>query len=217
MPEDKCRFVVTSEGSPPGEEASGMDGAKAPMQCASPPVRKPSVGQERRALIYLAAQHLSHTSGTGRASLQLPAGSPFGAVTVDSGACTLCMACVAACPSEALAAGGNVPRLLFVESRCHQCGLCGETCPERAVQLIPRMMCDAEQAETPVVLCEAEVSRCIKCDAPFAARQMVNRMTEKLRGHWMYGNERQLLRLKMCRVCRTRDALSSEDMRLWNR
>ena len=41
----------------------------------------------------------------------LPAGSPFGAVAVDPAACTLCMACAVACPSGALSAGGDVPRL----------------------------------------------------------------------------------------------------------
>ena len=79
------------------------------------------------------------------------------------------------------------------------------------------MMLDAKQLETPDVLCEAEVFRCIKCNEPFAPKKMVSRMTEKLKEHWMYANERQLRRLKMCRVCRTRDALASEDMRLWNR
>jgi formate hydrogenlyase subunit 6/NADH:ubiquinone oxidoreductase subunit I len=215
--EDKCRFVVTAGESPPDEEVSRTESTEEQMQVSSYPDRKYSAGQERRALIHLAAQHLFHTSGTLRTWLPLPVGSPFGAVTVDSGACTLCMACVAACPSGALAAGGDVPRLLFVESRCHQCGLCEETCPERAVQLIPRMMCDAEQIETPVVLCETEMSRCVKCNAPFAPKAMVNRMTEKLKSHWMYANERQLQRLKMCRVCRTRDALMSEDMKSWNR
>jgi len=127
------------------------------------------------------------------------------------------MACSAACPSGALSASGDLPRLLFVEARCHQCGLCEETCPEHAIQLLPRMMCDPKTVETQVVLCEAETFRCIECNAPFAPQAMVNRMTEKLRDHWMYANERQLRRLQMCRVCRTRDALTSEDMKLWNR
>ena len=217
MEKDKCRFVVTAEEGLPGEEDSEMESTEAHMQYASPLDREHSTGQERRALIHLAAQHLSNKAGTHRAWLPLPAGSPFGAVTVDSGACTLCMACVAACPSGALAAGDDVPRLLFVESRCHQCGLCRETCPEHAVQLLPRMLCDPKLVEKAVVLCEAETFRCIKCNAPFAPQAMINRMTERLKNHWMYANERQLQRLKMCRVCRTRDALASEDMRLWNR
>jgi hypothetical protein len=67
------------------------------------------------------------------------------------------------------------------------------------------------------VLHEADAFRCIKCDSPFAPRAMVNRMQERLKDHWMYANERQLRRLQMCRVCRTRDALMSEDMKSWNR
>lgn len=217
MPESKCRFVVPAEMSPLKDDTSRMDSLDEHTYDAPLLPEESSAGEERRVLIRLAAQHLYDTSGGRKPSLPLPAGSPFGGVAVDRGACTLCMACAAACPSGALSAGGDVPRLLFVEARCHQCGLCRETCPEQAIQLLPRMLCDPKTLETRVVLCEAETFRCIKCNAPFAPRAMVNRMTEKLKGHWMYANERQLRRLKMCRVCRTRDALGSEDMRLWNR
>ncbi|MGA3208986.1 MAG: 4Fe-4S binding protein [Syntrophales bacterium] len=218
MPEDKCQFVVPSSKKSPFEEktsrAAGFD-----AQTYDTPVLSwtSSPGEERRALIRLATQHLCDSSGSRKPWLPLPTGSPFGAVAVKPGTCTLCMACSAACPSGALSASGDLPRLLFVEARCHQCGLCEETCPEHAIQLLPRMMCDPKTVETQVVLCEAETFRCIECNAPFAPQAMVNRMTEKLRDHWMYANERQLRRLQMCRVCRTRDALTSEDMKLWNR
>jgi hypothetical protein len=46
---------------------------------------------------------------------------------------------------------------------------------------------------------------------------MIDRMQAKLVGHWMYANERQLRRLRMCGACRTADALASEDMKTWNR
>jgi ferredoxin len=218
MPEDNLRFVVIS---PEDDDyigavlrADGRDGqfSNSPM----PPLTASSA-HDRRAIVRLAVQHLYDKSGAKRPSLVLPAGSPFGAVTIDHKTCTLCMACATACPSGALTAGGDVPQILFLESRCHQCGLCEETCPEHAIQLQTRMLCDPEALEARLVLHEADVFRCIKCNSPFAPKAMVNRMQERLKGHWMYANERQLCRLQMCRVCRTRDALMSEDMKLWNR
>jgi ferredoxin len=147
----------------------------------------------------------------------MPDGSPFGAVAVDSAACTLCMACAVACPSGALSAGRDTPRLTFIESRCHQCGLCRDACPEDAIRLEPRILCDPAAVDVPAVLREAEPFRCVVCGAPFATQVMVDRMQDKLAGHWMYAGERQLRRLRMCRICRTRDALESKDVNAWNR
>ena len=163
-----------------------------------------------------AVQHLYDQSGMRQPRLPLPSGSLFGAVAVAA-SCTLCMACVAACPSGALSAGGTAPRLAFRESRCHQCGLCREVCPEKAIQLLPRMLCDPGAVEAATVLREAEPFRCVECGVPFAAPAMVASMQKKLMGHWMYANERQLRRLQMCRTCRTRDALASQDVTVWNR
>ena len=142
---------------------------------------------------------------------------PSAAVAVDPAACTLCMACAVACPSGALSAGGDAPRLTFIESRCHQCGLCRDACPEGAIRLLPRILCDPAAVDAPAVLREAEPFRCVVCGAPFATQAMIDRMQDKLTGHWMYAGERQLRRLRMCRTCRTRDALTSQDVALWNR
>jgi hypothetical protein len=57
----------------------------------------------------------------------------------------------------------------------------------------------------------------VVCDVPFATQAMIDRMQDKLSGHWMYTGERQLRRLRMCRTCRTRDALTSQDVNVWNR
>jgi len=210
MPADIVRFADDVNGS--AEEASTQ-----PYRPDLPPAHAAlSHAPDGRAGVRLAVQNLSDQFGAKQPRLAMPEGSPFGAVAVDPSACTLCMACAVACPAGALSAGGETPRLTFIESRCHQCGLCADTCPEHAMHLTPRILCDPA-VDTPVVLQEAEPFRCIVCGEPFATQAMINRMQNKLAGHWMYAAERQLRRLQMCRTCRTRDALTSRDVNAWNR
>ncbi len=217
LSEDKIRFVPgPSENLGPEInilKPFGLD--RQALESLGPPATF-SPGPDKRRLVRLAAQHLYDQSGATRPGLPLSPGSPFGAITVDAGTCTLCLACVAACPSRALSAGGQEPALKFQESLCHQCGLCQETCPEGAIHLLPRLLCDLGAVETPVMLHQVEPFRCIECGLPFTTPAMIDRMQEKLLGHWMYAEERQLRRLRMCGTCRTRDALKSEDMRVWN-
>ena len=54
--------------------------------------------------------------------------------------CTLCMACVGACPETALLDSKETPQLRFIERNCVQCGLCAKTCPEDAITLVPRLL-----------------------------------------------------------------------------
>jgi len=76
------------------------------------------------------------------------------------------------------------------------------------------MLLDADAAGTPVALRQAEPTRCEECGRIFGSQAMVDRMQEKLSGHWMYQSEKQLRRLRMCRVCRTRDAILSHERTL---
>jgi ferredoxin len=166
-----------------------------------------SFEHDKRTLIRLAAQHLFDAYKTAQPGIVLPTGAPFGAVLIEE-SCSLCMACVGACPSGALVAGGDEPSLSLVESRCHQCGFCVEVCPENALRLLPRLLCNIEAADTKVLLRKVESFKCIVCGEPFASQAMIGRMQEKLRGHWMYQSNRQVKRLQMCRTCRIRDALT---------
>lgn len=206
----------------PGHTILLADGGAEPSPCPShaflPPVSDgPTGAPDSRAGIRRIVQHLYMQSEQAGPQIAMPEGTPFGAVNVDPTRCTLCMACAVACPSGALSAGGDIPRLSFIESRCHQCGLCRDACPEQAMRLEPRILCDPDAVNEPAVLRQAEPFRCVLCGAPFATQAMVNRMLDKLAGHWMYANERQRRRLQMCRVCRTRDALKSEDRKTWMR
>ena len=65
----------------------------------------------------------------------LPEGAPFGTLEVNVAGCTLCLACVAACPTGALGDDPERPTLRFSEDACVQCGLCKATCPEKVITL----------------------------------------------------------------------------------
>jgi ferredoxin len=214
LPAEAVRFEVSPRAAT-AEEASAageVGPAGSPAQGAPCP---PLDGA--RHLAREAAQRLYERTGSGNPALALPAGAPFGAVIADSARCTLCMACVSACPAGALAAAGDTPRLVFRESLCVQCGLCAQTCPEGALRLVPRLLCDPRAVDAPVALHEAEAARCQECGTAFAPRAMVERMRERLRGHWMYAGDSQLRRLELCATCRARDTLTSGDAARWSR
>ncbi len=88
--------------------------------------------------------------------------------------CTLCMACVGACPEGGAARCQGPPQLKFIERNCVQCGLCEKTCPEKAISLAPRLLLDP-QAKAEVVLNEAEPFNCVRCGKPFGTRQMIDK------------------------------------------
>ena len=98
---------------------------------------------------------------------------------VNKQTCTLCMACVGACPEAALLDSKEAPQLKFIERNCVQCGLCEKTCPEDAISS-RRACCSAAQAQSAVVLNAAEPYHCVRCGKPFATRQMIENMVGRL-------------------------------------
>ena len=89
-------------------------------------------------MLRLAVRELHRAASTATEIIALPAGAPFGAVEVADG-CTLCLACVSACPTGALSDDPDRPVLRFTEDACVQCGLCKATCPEKVITLVPRL------------------------------------------------------------------------------
>ncbi len=156
---------------------------------------------DKRATLDFAFDHLCRNAAPQKDVIPLPAGAPFGTIVVDQKACTLCMACVGACPEGALLDAKAAPQLKFIERNCVQCGLCEKTCPEDAISLQPRLLL-AKAATAEVVLNQAEAFACIKCGKPFATKQMVDNMLGKLGAHSMFAEPGALDRLKMCADCR---------------
>ena len=140
------------------------------------------------------------------------AASPFGSLIVDTAACTLCLACVGACPEAALADNAERPQLRFFEKNCVQCGLCASTCPEDAIPLEPRLLlADGGKARSqPRVLNEVEPFCCVRCGKPFGTLRAIEPMVGKLGGHAMFQGA-AAERLKMCGDCRIIDIHSDPD------
>ena len=163
-----------------------------------------NLSPEKRTTLDFALDHLArHESKT----IALPAGAPFGALAVDKQTCTLCKACIGACPESALIDSTETPSLRFIERNCVQCGLCVNTCPESAITLVPRLLIGKEAKEV-VTLNEAEPFNCVRCAKPFGTRQMVDNMLAKLGGHSMFAGGTR--RLQMCADCRVVDMVENK-------
>jgi ferredoxin len=158
---------------------------------------------DKRTLMRTAVNELRAASPVPVEILPLPAGAPFGGLRVDVDACTLCLACVAACPTGALSDDQERPRLSFTEDACVQCGLCVNTCPEKAVALDPRLDF-TPAAKSPRTVKEEEPFPCVRCAKPFGTRSAIERIKAKLSGrHWMFGaGSANLAVIEMCADCR---------------
>jgi len=165
---------------------------------------------EKRTTLGLAIDHLQAQAPDPGSMADLPDDAPFGAIEIDAGRCTLCMACVGVCPSKALYAGDEQPALQFIEANCVQCGLCHAACPEDAVRLLPRIDYDGERRRRLRTLHEEEPFRCIRCGKPFATRAVMERLTERLAEHWMFRDEPARLRIRMCQECKALDLFEQE-------
>jgi ferredoxin len=166
---------------------------------------------DKRATIALAVEHLSAHAPTPQTLIALSAGAPFGTISVDRDACTMCLACVGACPEGALLDNpqADAPQLRFIETQCVQCGLCAATCPEDAITLVPRLALTGE-ARQARILNEAAMFNCVRCGKPLGTQKMIDNMLAKLAGHSMFAAPGALDRLKMCADCRVIDMMEKE-------
>jgi ferredoxin len=132
----------------------------------------------------------------------LPPGAPYGRIRVDTAGCTLCLACVGACPANALSDHPEHPQLAFTEAACVQCGICVATCPEKVIALEPRYNF-SPAALSPDVLKSEEPYYCISCGKPFGAKSSIERVLSRLKGkHGMFQTEAQARLIQMCDTCR---------------
>lgn len=134
--------------------------------------------------------------------IALPDGAPYGSLEIDVAGCTLCLACVGACPTGALSDNPDCPQLSFTESACVQCGICVATCPEKVIRRLPRYSF-LSAALSPGIVKREEPFRCVGCGKPFGTRSSIARVKARLKGvHAMFRSEAQLRLIEMCDTCR---------------
>lgn len=161
----------------------------------------------RRQVARLAAKALQPDAEV----MDLPKGAPYGAVVVDTDACTLCLSCVSLCPSGALGDNSDLPQLRFQEDACLQCGLCSNICPEQAITLKPQMDL-TDTAFTQRILNEEEPFACIECGSLFGSKSTIAKITEKLAGkHPMFATSEAAKMIQMCENCRIQAQYHSDD------
>lgn len=168
---------------------------------------KPLKGDKRENL-FTAFDALWQANEGSREMLAVPRGAPYGSVELKESDCTLCMGCVAVCPSRALHAVGHTPGLNFIEQDCIQCGMCEKACPEQAIVLAPRLQPVPEARRAVQSLKAEEAACCIRCGKPFAPASMIRRIQQKLAGHSHFQNE-AAQRLLMCEDCRVKDVFTA--------
>ena len=159
----------------------------------------------KRQVAYMAIDHLFEQSTRARPMANLTVGAPFGTAQVDGKACTLCLACVTACPGQALMSGQDAPQLRFIEANCLQCGICTRTCPEDAIWITPRLLFNRQERNKIRLLHEEPPFCCSGCGKPFATRSVIENMLKKLEGHWMFQDAKARRRLTLCEDCRVVD------------
>jgi ferredoxin len=193
-----ARLHVSTERDPDAVEALlyGL-----PKLVTAAPETFTAIGSKRD-IARTALAKLKASAPAPRDIIALPAGSPYGRIQVDVAGCTLCLACVGACPAAALSDHPDRPQVSFTESACVQCGVCVATCPEKVIKLEPRYNF-SPAAMTPEVVKGEEPFHCVACGKPFGTKSTIERVLARLQGkHAMFQTEKQLRLIQMCDTCR---------------
>jgi ferredoxin len=200
--------VATIETDDPDQLSAALHAIPAGTPSPRPAAFLPMGG--KRSLVEAAFAELHGAAPTPVDTVPLCAGAPFGGLEVRVDGCTLCLACVSACPTSALTDNSERPMLRFAESLCIQCGLCATTCPERVIKLAPRFDFAAWRAP-PRIVKEEEPFHCISCGKPFGTKSAIDRVRRQLEGkHWMFSgaNAGRVEALMKCEACRVEAAVN---------
>ncbi|MCP4320168.1 MAG: 4Fe-4S dicluster domain-containing protein [Hyphomicrobiales bacterium] len=169
-----------------------------------------TASRSKRETARLALANLNAVAPAAQEVLDLPMGAPYGRITIDTERCTLCLACVGACPANALSDNGARPQISFTEAACVQCTLCQATCPEKAISLESRYNFNNSALSASILNFEEPLD-CIQCGKPFGSKSAIEKVIAVLAGkNAMFRTSAQLDMLKMCENCRVAAMTGSE-------
>ena len=174
-----------------------------------------NLSKSKRETLDFVFDHLLRHAPVRKDEIPMPADSPYGRVNVDKQKCTMCLACVGACPEGALLDAKDKPQLRFIERNCVQCGLCEKTCPEDAITLAQRLLLTPEATQA-VVLNEDKVFACVRCGKAFANQRIIDNMLGRLTSHSMFKDPAALRRLQMCQDCRVIDMFEQKEQTIFD-
>ncbi len=193
----KDRVVLLDQTDPLGLAKALRTPAPKPIE----PAAAYQIPGRRREVFALALTHLHGHAPISVDVLPLAGPAPFGRIILDQAKCTVCLACVGACPTAALGTDQARPLLSFHEGSCVQCNLCRAVCPEDAIALERRLVFGAAWSDRQV-LKEEDDFPCIVCGKPVGPRSTVERIVHRLTGHPMFREPGKIDLLKMCEHCR---------------
>ena len=107
--------------------------------------------------------------------------------------CTLCYACVEACPHQG-ALAIQQGKLIFGPEECTGCGYCEQICPERSITLSEMV---GPMNLTARTVYRDELMRCAKCNTPYVSAKMFKKVSETLQSDGTT--------LRLCQSCRQKE------------
>ena len=196
---DRAGLIETDD---PDALRAALDAIETGHVAVSPAKFRPM--GEGRSLLKTAITELHRAAPTPVAKVAMPELAPFGSLDINAEGCTLCLACVSACPVQALQDDKDKPSLSFQEDLCVQCGLCAAICPEKVISLVPQIDFEA-WSQPPRIIKQEEPAHCISCGKAFGVQSTIERIVAKLENkHWMFAGDmaKRTSLIRMCEDCR---------------
>jgi ferredoxin len=123
----------------------------------------------------------------------------LGQVHIDPDKCTLCSACIKACPTNALRqeSSDNIEAIFFKPANCIACKYCSEVCPENAIKVWRQV---PPKPHNWYKLVEDEEEYCLACSKPLAPRRQLSMILIKLRNRGL--SAEALIPILLCEECK---------------